>query len=278
MTRFPLRVTVLFACLFNGLAAQAVPLTYDFAGTGSVCTFAANASCASTYEGAFTGSVTMDVLADGPSGSDASTNGGSLVYDYNGWVQSDFLIQWDGNSFNPGPVASQIDSDNYVQLSDGYFGVDQAFNREAYLGADGSTDFYSSAGLTRQTSDTSWITDLSFPVGLGLAPGPGAFNQIGFAEYSLTATGLYAGFSGTVGLSSLTVRTTSVPEPGTLVLFGPAWLGLDFVAVALMDDLSAARFRRYLILPEPGYSQVPCLLEPSLRSLWDSQVRLTSRR
>ena len=102
MTRLQLRMTTLVACLFNGLAAHAVPVTYDFAGTGHVCTYASDGSCASTYDGAFTGSVTIDVLADGPGGADSYTNGSSLAYDYNGWLQSDFLIQWEGNSFNPG--------------------------------------------------------------------------------------------------------------------------------------------------------------------------------
>jgi hypothetical protein len=220
------QLTALVACLFNGLAAQAVPVTYDFAGTGSVCTYASDASCASTYVGAFTGSVTMDVLANGPSGADSFTNGSSLAYDYDGWVQSDFLIQWDGHSFNPGPVDSQISSDNYVQLANDVIGIDQAHNRESYEGFDGSTHFYSGAGLTRQSSDTSWLTDLSFPAGFGLAPGPGAFNELNFSEATQTEMGVYTGFSGTASLTSLIVRTASVPEPDTLMLFGLGLVGL----------------------------------------------------
>jgi len=229
MTKLPLQTTALVAGLFYGLAAHAVPLTYDFAGTGSVCTYASDASCASTYEGAIFGSVTIDFLANGPSGPDSYTNGVSLAYDYDGWLQSDFLIQWDGHTFNPGPLDSQIASDNYVQLANGYIGAEQLHNREAYQGFDGSTNVYSSASLTRQSSDPSWLTDLSFPEGLGLAPGPGAFNQVSFSEYAQMATGTYSGFSGVANLSSLTVRTTSVPEPATLVLFalGLAGVGLS---------------------------------------------------
>jgi hypothetical protein len=230
-----LRVTAFATCLFNGLAAHAAPVTYDFAGTGSVCTYASNASCASTYEGAFTGSVTIDVLASGPSGADSFTNGATLAYDYDGWAQSDFLIQWDGNSFNPGPVDSQVESDNYVQLINGVLGVDQVSNRENYHGFDGSTDVYSGAVLTRQSSDTSWLPDISFPEGFGLAPGPNAFNQLTFSEYWETA-GVSAGFSGMVNLTSLTVRTASVPEPGTLVL-----LGLGLVGFGLRRQRRAMR-------------------------------------
>ena len=220
MTKLPLRMTALVACLFNGLAAHAAPMTYDFAGIGSVCNYASDASCALTFEGAITGSVTIDFLANGPSGPDSYTNGISLAYDHNGWLQSDFVIQWDGHSFNPGPLDSPVSSDNYVQLANDYIGADQLHNREAYRGLDGSTDMYSIASLTRQSSDPSWLTDLTFPEGLGLAPGPNAFNQIRFSEYSQSANGIFAGFSGMADLSSLTVRATSVPEPGTLVLFG----------------------------------------------------------
>ena len=229
MTKLPLQTTALVAGLFYGLAANAVPVIYDFAGTGSVCTYASDASCASTYEGAITGSVTIDFLADGPGGADSYSNGSSLAYDYDGWLQSDFLIEWDGHSFNPGPLDSQIGGDNYVQLVNGYIGAEQLHNRESYHGFDGSTNVYSSASLTRQSSDPSWLTDLTFPEGLGLAPGPGAFNQVSFSEYAQMATGTYSGFSGVANLSSLTVRTTSVPEPATLALFalGLAGVGLS---------------------------------------------------
>ena len=165
-------MTALVACLFNGLAAQAVPLTYDFAGTGSVCTYASDASCASTYEGAFTGSVTIDVLANGPSGADSFTNGSTLAYDYEGWLQSDFLIQWDGNSFNPGPVDSQIAAITTFSLPTATLvPIDLPIER-ATTGSTDRRNFYSSAGLTRQ-SCRSILVDRSVFSG-GIRPCSGA--------------------------------------------------------------------------------------------------------
>ena len=225
MTRNQKRLSALVTLLFSGLAAQAVPVTYNFTGTGAVCTYSSNASCASTYDGAFTGRITFDLLAGGPGGPDSHSDGSSMAYDYEGWLQSDFLIEWDGNSFNPGPVPSQVSSDNYTQLLNDWGYADHASSRESYEGFDGSTHFYSIALFTRQTGDLSWISGLSFPAGSGLAPGPSAFNRLTFANYSHTTENEYSGFSGHVDLTSMTLDTRSVPEPGSLALFGAGLLG-----------------------------------------------------
>jgi hypothetical protein len=230
MTRNQTRATALVICLFSGLAAQAVPVTYNFTGTGTVCAYASDGGCASTYDGGFTGSITFDLLASAPGGPDSYSDGTSMAYDYEGWLQSDFLIQWDGNSFNPGPVPSQVSSDNYTQLLNDWGYADHASSRESYVGFDGSTHFYSIASFTRQTGDLSWIDGLSFPTEAGLAPGPNAFNRLTFGNYSYTGTEYgYSGFSGQIDLTSMTLDTRSVPEPGTLALFGVGLLGLTLV-------------------------------------------------
>jgi hypothetical protein len=224
-----MRVIAFFGCLLSGLPAQAAPVTYDFTGTGFVCTYASNAGCASRYDGAFTGSITVEVLADGPSGADSYTNGTSMAYDYNGWAEVDFLIQWGSQSFNPGAVPSQVSSDNYVQLFNDWAYADFIAIRENYAGFDGSTEFQSIAQFTRQTGDLSWLSDLSMPSGLGLAPGPSAFNQILFSNLTRTTgefSEVYAGYSGTVNVSSFVPRTTSVPEPGTFALFSLGLAGI----------------------------------------------------
>ena len=198
-------------------------MIYDFAGAGSVCTYASDGRCASTYDGAFTGIVSIDVLASGPSGPDSHADGSS-AYDYNGWVQSDFLIQWGSNTFSPGPVASQTSSDQYVQVLNDYGTlVDQLANREFYMASDGSNYHSSSAELNR-AAVASWLSDLSFAT-MGLAPGS---NSISFSDLSFHSSTGYSGFSGSIALSSLNARTTSVPEPGTLALFGLGIAGLGF--------------------------------------------------
>jgi hypothetical protein len=225
--KIKMRMTALATCLFSGVAAHAVPVTYDFTGSGSVCTYASNAGCASTYTGAFTGSVTIDVLAAGPSGPDSYTDGSSMAYDFNGWAQTDFLIHWGGNSFNPSPVPAQTSSDNYVQLANDWGHADHLSMRESYFGSDGTTEYSSIALLTRQTADLSWLTGLWIPQELGFAPGPSAFNQILF-DNSTVSAGVYSGFNGRIDLSSFSARARSVPEPGSLALlvFGLAGIAL----------------------------------------------------
>jgi hypothetical protein len=147
-------------------------------------------------------------------------------------------------------VPSQVSSDNYVQLGNDYGHADYVAIRESYVGFDGSTDFYSTAVFTRQTGDLSWLSELSIPDGLGFAPGPSAFNQITFNNSTHTTgeSSVYAGYAGLVDISSFTVRSTSVPEPGTLVLFG---IGLAGLALCRRRRANAATSSRLHSRPGP---------------------------
>jgi len=114
---------VIAALLLCGATAQAVPVIYDFTGTGTVCTYTSTGACINSHNGGFTGTISIDVLTNDPSslgsyGTDGSTN----AYAINGWVESDFLIQWAGNSFNPGPIEGQTHRDQFARVynSPGY--------------------------------------------------------------------------------------------------------------------------------------------------------------
>ena len=82
------------------LAAHGAAVTYDFTGTGYFCTLLTTGTPDCTEGIAFTGTVRIDVLAPAPSGPD-SFMGDTIAGDHFGWVESDFLIEWDSNSFSP---------------------------------------------------------------------------------------------------------------------------------------------------------------------------------
>ena len=233
-----LAIALTATALTAPLAAFAAPVTYDFAGTGTFCTYNGAGTVGTCQEGkAFTGTVAFDVLADGPGGADGATDGKTWADDLSGWVDSDFTIQWDGNSFNPEVVPNLVWNWHDTQVLNEFSGViDGLINSEQYEGGANGVWQKSSAGLIRETYDKTWINDLIFNPLLGLAPGGAStINRLYFENW----TSVYdfeaqvsnkTGYSGEINLASMTLRpTAAVPEPGTLTLLGAGLAAMGFV-------------------------------------------------
>ena len=241
-----LLATVAAGVLAGSPSAYAESVTYDFTGTGYVYTFTGVGDESTYLETTFTGAVTFDVLAEGPSGPDSYRHD-TTAQDRNGWVQSDFNIKWAGSGFNPGPVTGQYYSDSTATVFDNDEGVvDRLSNREYYEGSDGDTDYISYAELFRSTNDISWLSDLSFDVTVGLAPPAGpdnyAVNYLEFANVSVTFNAAeerydLGGSSGNIALASLTPRATIDIRPDRI---NPASQGVIPVVIATTAAVDAA--------------------------------------
>lgn len=106
------------------VTAQAVPVIYDFTGVGFVSTFTGVGAAITTQDDvAFTGSMTIDVHPDGFGGTDSYVSpDGSYAYDYSGWVDSSFTIQWGSVLFSPRAGSdpnSYHYSDQFAHVTDG---------------------------------------------------------------------------------------------------------------------------------------------------------------
>ena len=237
--------------------AHAESVTYDFTGTGYVYTFTGVGGESTYLETTFTGAVTFDVLAEGPSGPDSYLDNTS-AHDRNGWVQSDFNIKWTGNSFNPSPVAGQHYSDSTATVFDNDEGVvDRLHSREYYEGSDGNTDFISYAEVFRSTNDVSWLSGLAFDVTVGLAPRGGpdndAANYVDFTNVSVTFNAAEArydlgGYSGNFELVSLTPRATIDIGPDRINTMSQGVIPVAILTSAAVDaatvDASTVLFGR----------------------------------
>lgn len=190
--------------------------------------------CQTTYEGEFTGTISIDVLAGGPSGPDGAVTS-NYAADQNGWVESHFLIQWAGNSFSPSPFPGYEVSDYYTFVGNDYSGRDELSNNEIYY-LDWETGYRKSyASLERMSWDTSWLSGLTFETRELAPPVQTEFgttlgiNRLLFGDAIYEGAVGSSGFMGIVNLTSLTVRPTELPEPTTLSLFGLALAGLGLV-------------------------------------------------
>jgi hypothetical protein len=206
------------------LTANAAPVIYDFAGSGQVCTYTGVSYDAICADQTFSGSVTLNVLADAPSGPGSGGDGVTNAYASSGWVEPDILIQWGSSSFNAAPTPGPTQSDWYTQVWNDFIGIDALQTREYYLGETNGLLYWSWTRFDRYTlTDTSWLSDVSFDLDAGLAPGV-ATNKISFDQHSggldFGAPLNWSGFYGHLDLTALTLRSTAVPEPATWTLFG----------------------------------------------------------
>lgn len=213
--------------------AHAIPVIYDFVGSGFIAEYPADGGAAIRRNTSFTGSVTINVVREGPQDDTDPTRPGLAVsflspdhaYDSWGWVHSDIDIHWDSGSFNPTPLVGR----EYLIQRIGE--VRNGTSDSLMVGEDhGYEDHKVYAYFSRSTSDTSWLDDLSFDLTVGLAPN--GTNTILFGNLTRTFDSdgrvHQGGYWGNMDLSSLSIRPVAVPEPGTLALFAIALVGVGF--------------------------------------------------
>ena len=186
--RFWIAAVSLFACAGT---AHSQSITYDFKGIGQVCTAAQpDADFVCDPDAQFTGSVTMDVLAQAPGGSDGETDGVSFARDDNGFVQNSFVIRWGNESFTPGPVPQMQRSESFTEVDNDFTllpgdpPIDRLWNGVLFSGGDCQMQ----ADLVRSTPDTSWLGGLNFNLSARLAPGTDALNILSFDTIACDAS------------------------------------------------------------------------------------------
>ena len=233
--------------IIPGWAAAGV-VTYDFSGNGYVDTYTGVGGARTTESAAFTGSIVLTTNPSGLTAPETYLHGGSYAENNAGnWVTAAFTLNWNGQSFRPSDLLNPLYSSSSLGVYDNDVGhidfltpYDALSISEGYEIENGGT----LAALSLFTYDTSWLSGLSFPEPVGLAPlippPPntffGASNIIDFQNFTYSYSDAstspdFQGYTGRVGLTSLTPRAASVPEPSSLALvfLGLAALGLSRV-------------------------------------------------
>ncbi len=189
--------------------------TYEFTGTGQFCPLDSEGNATCIQGVAYTGTVTIKVLAPLPGGPGAFMTD-RVASDPFGWIESDFVIHWQGRSFSPTVTPGEptnFSPRHEALVRNNSFGVDGLDNMESHTSVDQARDYLSLASMIRRTTDTSWLDGVSFDLAVGLAPvvGGGGLNnrnQISFNNRSRALKGRdWRGYGGQFDLASLTPRT-----------------------------------------------------------------------